>query len=186
MAERIEGRVIKGLGGLYEVLAADGVRYSCRARGIFRHAEEKVLVGDRVRIYTSSGRVLCDTEALSVTKSIGEVDGYEQYEILIAPDALDPELLSGYDLSSNAAADSKVLIDNLDRNGDGFVYDNVLAENIRSRGFLVKCGGSVIRNCSFRNIGMAAVALVFELEWGESGMAYDTQIENNYFENTGY
>ncbi len=143
-------------------------------------------VGDRVRIYTSSGRVLCDTEALSVTKSIGEVDGYEQYEILIAPDALDPELLSGYDLSSNAAADSKVLIDNLDRNGDGFVYDNVLAENIRSRGFLVKCGGSVIRNCSFRNIGMAAVALVFELEWGESGMAYDTQIENNYFENTGY
>ncbi len=61
MAERIEGRVIKGLGGLYEVLAADGVRYSCRARGIFRHAEEKVLVGDRVRITTAAeGNVICE------------------------------------------------------------------------------------------------------------------------------
>ena len=59
-------------------------------------------------------------------------------------------------------------------------------QNIRSRGFLVKCAGNEIKHCSFRNIGMAAIGLIFEPEWGESGICDNTLIAYNYFENTGY
>ncbi len=51
MEKTIQGKIIKGLGGLYEIRVADdaGVhRFSCRAKGAFRHADEKVTVGDEV------------------------------------------------------------------------------------------------------------------------------------------
>lgn len=143
-------------------------------------------VGDTVCIYTSNGRLLCKTPALSVTASLGTIDGKKHYTVKIDPTALDPADLEEYDLTNNGAGVPRILIDNLDRNGGGFDYDNVVAQNIRSRGFLVKCPNNIIKNCTFRNIGMAAVGLIFEPEWGESGVANNTQILNCYFENTGY
>ena len=52
MEQIIQGKVVKGLGGLYEVLTDSPTtpRFSCRARGVFRHAEEKVTIGDVVEI----------------------------------------------------------------------------------------------------------------------------------------
>lgn len=47
------GKVVKGLGGLYEVrIDGDGrtERLACRAKGVLRRDEEKVLVGDDVRV----------------------------------------------------------------------------------------------------------------------------------------
>ena len=44
------GRVVKGLGGLYEVLADDGEKLACRATGNLKRDEEKVLIGDTVTI----------------------------------------------------------------------------------------------------------------------------------------
>ena len=47
------GKVIKGLGGLYEtrVETEDGVEiYSCRAKGNLRRDEEKLLIGDNVKL----------------------------------------------------------------------------------------------------------------------------------------
>ena len=44
-----EGRVMRGVGGLYEVRIAteDGERYvTCRGRGILRRDDDKLLVGD--------------------------------------------------------------------------------------------------------------------------------------------
>jgi len=41
------GRIIKGVGGSYEV-ACDGAVYTCSARGIFRNRKETPLIGDRV------------------------------------------------------------------------------------------------------------------------------------------
>lgn len=54
IAER-EGRVIKGLGGLYETLCFDeetgeAHRYVSRAKGVLRRDDEKVLIGDRVKL----------------------------------------------------------------------------------------------------------------------------------------
>lgn len=144
-------------------------------------------IGDRVYVYTSTGRLVCDTPALTVTSSAGtNAGGYKRFTVRVDPAAFDATALEGYDLASDGATAPKVLIDNRDRNGDGLVYDNVVAQNIRSRGFLIKCGENTIKNCTFRNIGMAAVAIMFEIEWGESGVCDNTQVLNNYFENTGY
>ena len=47
------GRVVKGLGGLFEVRLEDngkGERVSCRAKGNLKRDEEKVLVGDLVSV----------------------------------------------------------------------------------------------------------------------------------------
>ena len=44
------GRVVKGLGGLYEVLADDGERLVCRAKGNLKRDEERVLIGDTVTV----------------------------------------------------------------------------------------------------------------------------------------
>ena len=46
---RIKGLLIKGVGGLYEVLTAEGV-LECRARGIFRKQGNSPLVGDYVTV----------------------------------------------------------------------------------------------------------------------------------------
>ena len=47
------GKVVKGLGGLYETRVEDGgeiLRLACRAKGILKRDEEKVLIGDNVKI----------------------------------------------------------------------------------------------------------------------------------------
>ena len=47
------GKVVKGLGGLYEVrIAEDGriSRLACRAKGVLRRDEEKLLIGDNVTV----------------------------------------------------------------------------------------------------------------------------------------
>ena len=61
------GKVIKGLGGLYEtrVETEDGIEiYSCRAKGNLRRDEEKLLIGDNVKITidtdTPDGIVISD------------------------------------------------------------------------------------------------------------------------------
>lgn len=46
----MRGRIIKGVGGSYQVCAEDGVVYNCAAKGIFRHLGQKPLIGDEVEI----------------------------------------------------------------------------------------------------------------------------------------
>ena len=50
MATLIEGRVVKGLGGLYEIRTDRGDVYSCRAKGVLKRDENRVVVGDRVTL----------------------------------------------------------------------------------------------------------------------------------------
>ena len=50
--ERI-GRVTKGLGGLFEVRSTEGERverYTCRAKGNLKRDDEKLIIGDKVRL----------------------------------------------------------------------------------------------------------------------------------------
>ena len=47
------GKVVKGLGGLYEVRVDEDGRISrlaCRAKGVLKRDEEKVLIGDNVKV----------------------------------------------------------------------------------------------------------------------------------------
>ena len=51
------GIVIKGLGGLYEVLTDDGEHVSARGKGVLKRDEGKLLIGDRVSVEVDeSGR----------------------------------------------------------------------------------------------------------------------------------
>lgn len=43
-----QGRIIKGIGGFYTVLADDGSTCVCKARGLFRKQAKTPLVGDIV------------------------------------------------------------------------------------------------------------------------------------------
>ncbi|MBR6401704.1 MAG: ribosome small subunit-dependent GTPase A [Firmicutes bacterium] len=51
----MQGRIIKGVGGLYFV-AADGLVYECAARGIFRKKKIIPTIGDNVEISVQSAR----------------------------------------------------------------------------------------------------------------------------------
>lgn len=73
----MEGRILKGIGGFYYVLADDGREYECRARGIFRKDGDKPLVGDMVRI-----------SVIDAESAIGSVDSImERKNRLIRPEA---------------------------------------------------------------------------------------------------
>lgn len=53
MIKETEGKVVKGLGGLFEVRIDGGgeiQRIACHAKGILKRDEEKVLIGDLVRV----------------------------------------------------------------------------------------------------------------------------------------
>lgn len=47
---KIDGIIIKGIGGFYYVEAADGIIYECKARGAFRKEKITPLAGDKVEI----------------------------------------------------------------------------------------------------------------------------------------
>lgn len=50
MIREEKGRIVKGLGGLYEIRLTSGERVSCRARGNLHRDDEKLLIGDNVLV----------------------------------------------------------------------------------------------------------------------------------------
>lgn len=138
--------------------------------------------GDTLALYTSAGKLLCETPVLRDSVD----NGNDTYTLYIDPAALSPEDIEGFDLSNTCVSALQILVDNRSRNCNGMVYDNILVTNIRSRGFLIKNSDVVVKNCSFINIGMGAIAINMELEWSESGVTENVTIKDNYFENTGY
>ena len=117
------------------------------------------VVGDRVYVYTAAGQLVCDTEALSATVSAGTAINvntnvvYEKYTVKVATEDVNFSALTGYDLSDDDHVDAnKVLVDNMSKASNGFIFDNVMVRNIRSRGLLIKASDAKIVNCSFYNI----------------------------------
>jgi ribosome biogenesis GTPase len=60
MSELIKGRIIKGLGGLYEIEALSGEKISCKAKGSFRHDKITPYVGDNVIVRCEKNGNLID------------------------------------------------------------------------------------------------------------------------------
>ncbi len=148
--------------------------------------------GDRVYIYTSNGELFCDTPALEETREVGvginkHTEGeYKILEIKVSSDDLRMDVLEGYDLSDDHySLENKVFVDNTSRNSQGFCFDNVLVQGIRSRGFMVKAPNGKITHCTYRDLDMAGVACKAEVEWSESTIAKDITISHNLFDNTG-
>ncbi len=149
--------------------------------------------GERVYVYTAGGQLVCDTPALSPTEHVGKAVApeynteYEIRKVKVATDAVNFRALDGYDLSINLFdSDKKVLIDNMSKASNGFIFDNVMVRNIRSRGLLIKASDAKIVNCSFYNIGMSCAAILYEIYWGESGVTENLEVSRNLFDHTGY
>ncbi len=158
--------------------------------------------GDRVFIYTSDGQLVADTPALSATKRNagsktfswteygvkgGATVKVEYRTVKVATDAVNFEALARFNLDDDSwKAAQKVLIDNMDMSSNNFVFDNCKFQNIRSRGLLIKASGGKIVNCTFRNIGMACAAILYEIYWGESGVTENMLVDRNLIDHTGY
>jgi hypothetical protein len=155
-------------------------------------------VGDRIFIYTSAGQKVCDSTVLTATKALDKIKvnhpdkqlaGKEtqRYFVTVKTEDINLAALDGFNLNDdNHMADHKVLVDNMSRASNYFRMDNMMVQGSRSRGLLIKASGGVIRNCTFRNIAKVAVAIVYEIFWGESGVSEDLVIENNLIDHTSY
>ncbi len=148
-------------------------------------------VGDRVYIYTSAGKLICDTPALSASRTL---EPYKNefgtdtpvYEVTVAKDAFDTAGCEGYPLTSDIAGAPKILIDNMSCASNGFVFDNMFIQYVRSRGLLIKASNGIVRNCTFYKCGKGCIAILYEIQWGESGVSEHLTIKNNCFDSTGY
>ncbi len=160
--------------------------------------------GENIYIYTSKGELFCDTKALSdmVTTNTSTSISYsytyggqsktltytlEIYEVKVNADECNFDALNGYDLTNNDyQMTQKVLVDNISRNSKGGHFDNVLIQNIRSRGFLVKSTDITIEHCTFRNVAMTGVLMSIEPIWGESTVARNIVVKKTLFDSTGF
>lgn len=147
--------------------------------------------GDRVYVYTSIGKLLCDSPALSDGRPTGVyvneygVEG-NSFEVDVKAADFDVASCAGYDMETDAPNAAKILIDNMTRASNGFAFDNVLVQNIRSRGLLLKASNGTVIHCTFRGIGMSCIAILYEIYWGESGVSEYLLIKDNDFDNTGF
>lgn len=55
-----KGKIIKGLGGLYDVRLQNGEMISCKAKGVFRHESIKPCIGDDVTVLDDGGYVISE------------------------------------------------------------------------------------------------------------------------------
>lgn len=171
-------------------------------------------VGDRVYVYTSEGQLICDTTALTATAQVMNSDGsplltlnqpmydrakinnpnvtedsckYRTYTVTVNTADVNFDAFVGYDLSDDSATNTgKVVIDNMSQASNGFSFDNTIVRNVRSRGLLIKASNGSITNCTFENIGGPALAILYEMHWGESGVTENLTVSKNLFDHTGY
>ncbi|MBQ8858514.1 MAG: hypothetical protein IJ012_01825, partial [Clostridia bacterium] len=155
-------------------------------------------VGDRVFIYTSAGQLVCDSTAITATKAYDKITvnhphkdlqgkQTQRYAVTVSTADINPDALVGFDLTDdNHIADQKVLVDNMSRASNGFFFDNMVVRNNRSRGLLIKASNGVIQNCTFENNAKVAIALLYEIQWGESGISENVRIERNLISHTSY
>ena len=152
--------------------------------------------GDRVFIYTSNGQLVCDSPALSPTVSYPSIKSTHpdfpdreitRYAVTVSADAINKNALKEFDLTDDSHLPTqKVLIDNMSLSSNGFHFENTVIRDVRSNGMRIKASNGVVKNCTFRNFPATAMAIIYELRWGESGISENIKIENNIIDNTGF
>jgi hypothetical protein len=95
--------------------------------------------------------------------------------------------LEGFDFADdNHESDEKVLVDNMTLASNTFLFDNTVVRNVRSRGLLIKASDGAVKNCTFQNIAKVAVALIYEIQWGESGISENVTVEKCLFDHNSF
>lgn len=120
------GVILKGVGGFYTVLLADGKRVICKARGRFRNDGETPFPGDRVLINEGAegeeGRIaeIHPRKNLLVRPAIANVD---QLIVVLALSAPKPDLMlldKLFIAAENAAITPVLLLNKLDEADEAF------------------------------------------------------------------
>ena len=153
--------------------------------------------GENVYVYTSNGELLCDTVALTSSKSEDDYTTIYEFDTIryiiyfnsvkVATEAVNFSALDGYDLSDNHySMENKVLVDNISHVSQGFVIDNLLVRNSTARGVLIKTVNATVKNSTFRNVTSTGNLLSVETSWGESTVARNVVISGCLFEHTGF
>jgi hypothetical protein len=155
--------------------------------------------GDTVYSYAPDGRTVCETDVLSDSETLENINftltynGEERacyarrFAVKVRTEDVDFDAVSKFDLTDNRYEwDNKVIVDNVSRNSANFIFDNVLIRNTRSRAMLVKTRGARVNNCTFKNMACAGILMTIEPEWGESSVARDIVFKKCLFERIGY
>lgn len=158
--------------------------------------------GDTVAVYTAKGQLICQSVAqdnavfFDSVKSTYNGQPVKRYKVTVLAKDLNPEwesILAGYTQDANGyltddaqSSAEKILVDNMSRSCNGFLFDNVMVRNTRSRGFLIKASNGTIKNCTIRDNAKLAIAVIYEIYWGESGFSENVTIENNLIDHVGY
>lgn len=123
-------------------------------------------VGDEVLLFDWNGKFLAQTMVTEATKDVGN----QEYTIKLKENVTLP---SGI----------KVVVQNLDASGKGFLWDNVTVRTNQANGVRAKASGGKIVNCFFDNVRHCGVSVVPEWqEWPEVGFASDLEILNCVFD----
>ncbi len=161
-----------------------------------------IKAGDTVAVYTAKGQLLCQSVAqddaiyFDTVKSTYNGKSVKRYKVTVLEKDLNPEwetILSDYTQDANGyltddaqSSAQKILVDNMSRSCNGFLFDNVMVRNTRSRGFLIKASNGTIKNCTIRDNAKLAIAVIYEIYWGESGFSENVTIKNNLIDHVGY
>ncbi len=106
------------------------------------------------------------------------------YSVKIDAKYVNEEIIGDYDFCTNDYINTRrVALDNISKNCAGILFDNVLMENIKSRGLLAKTKDVTIKHSTFRNLTMQALVFGPEAEWAESTISRNVLVENCLFDN---
>lgn len=127
--------------------------------------------GDHLMVFTTEGKMLCEVNVPAASWEAGGVTAVQ--------------LPAGVSLAFEAG---RTLVENASANGAGFLYENNVVQDNRSRGIVVKAPSGTIRNCTFRGTGMAGIQVKPEITdgWGESGFVRGLTIQSNLLSENGY
>lgn len=167
------------------------------------HQTSSFAAGDRIFIYASNGKVVCDANVLSASEQHAtNVVIYEKdiknsagedvkftwkstiFAVTVKSSDFDMSALEGYTLGvSTPDMSNKIIVDNLSRNSVGFTFDNCMVRHNRGR-FVIKTRDAVITNCTFKDTSMAGVVLSVESTWGESSVPNNVIVTKCLFDGT--
>ncbi len=138
--------------------------------GTYSSQLSNIQPGDLLRILTQEGQLIGEVKATS--------DGASNRV------TIDTDWLTGGD--ENIPANGRVVLQNISACGEGFLLRNCVVERIRSRGLLIKTGGT-IEHCTIIDTRMAGILVKPEsADWPEFGFTTDLVIRYCHILRNGY
>ena len=78
------------------------------------------------------------------------------------------------------------VMNNADRNGNGFILRNNTIHDHRARGMLIKASSGLIEDCTINGSTLGGIVITPELSWGEADFVRDLTVVNNRIMHVGY